>query len=92
MQTPKYTERRLKCQLINTFVGNHDLVCECNAPLEHCRQILNEELDKYKPKCLPTTSTGEDKTTTDGDVKEEDVIEEGDLEDLFKEDFDDVDG
>lgn len=73
-------------------MGNHDLVCQCPTPLEHCRQILNEELDKYKPKCLPTT-TGEDKTTIkDGDLKGEDGFEEGDLEDLFKEDFDEDDG
>lgn len=39
-----------KKQLINTFVGNHDLICQCHNPAVHCLNIL---IDQLKPELQP---------------------------------------
>ncbi len=74
-----------KKQLINSFIGNHDLVCDCYNPAVHCLNILLEQLapelqerDKQQIKqCL-----GETTTATDADIG----IDTADLEKLFGED------
>lgn len=76
-----------KKQLINTFVGNHDLVCLCKNPAYHSLYILAEQLGKeLNPqdkqqiiKCL-----GETTTDAEGDIG----IDTADLEKLFGEEDD----
>lgn len=78
-----------KKQLINCFIGDHDLICSCNNPAVHCLRILIDQLKpelqkediKQLQQCL-----GE--TTTTGDA-EDGGIDPGDLEKLFSEDADD---
>lgn len=76
---------------MNSMVHTHDMFCDCPTPLQHIVILIFQQepqLD-FKPleidlikKCL----TGErgDVTATDHDA---DGLEEGTLEDLFKEDF-----
>lgn len=71
----------------------HDNICDCNQPIVHTAALIFEEEPdlKFSPpeldiikKCL----TGETTAIAATD-HEPDVIGEGDLEDLFKEDFGD---
>lgn len=90
----------MEIQLANSFMHNHDLGCGCRDPLLHTLVLLLEnKIDstitqetKDKIKCLLTEDTGFNLTATDGGDQEEDGFKEGDLEELFKEDFDDGDG
>ncbi len=75
-----------KKQLINCFIGDHDLICCCQNPALHCIRILIDQLKpelkkediKQLQQCLGET------TTT---AEEEDAgISPGDLEKLFSED------
>lgn len=86
----KDNHRQKKLKWINGICHLHDIHCDCNNPLEHSiAEILlqepeikfnNQERDLLK-KCLSTT-TEEDRATTDagfGDVE--------DLDALFTEDI-----
>ena len=92
-----YTDKQLKNQLTNTFIGNHDLVCGCNKPAIHCFNLIleNQLCRDLKPetikkiKCLLTEDGGLDRETklTVADQDDGPGFEEGDLEALFNEDF-----
>lgn len=88
---PKSTIRQKKLQWMNLLCHIHDMQCDCPAPLEHTICLIAEqepqlkfktpEIDLLK-KCLTTPAT-------DGKDGDQDGFGEGDLEDLFKEDFGD---
>ncbi|AXQ66510.1 MAG: hypothetical protein [Anelloviridae sp.] len=87
---PKSTIRQKKLQWINMLVHCHDIMCDCPTPLEHTTALIFEQEPelRFKPpekdlikKCLTTTTDTEDAA---GDP---DGFGEGDLEDLFKENF-----
>lgn len=88
-QPQKYNKKQLQLQWINGLVHLHDLTCSCDGPLEHTvLEIFNQEKnlrftkeEKNKiQQCLSTT--GEENIT-----HEDDVLGEGDLEELFSTDF-----
>lgn len=83
---PRYGKNAMKNQLLNTIVGNHDLVCSCESPLKHITNIIfekappsnfTEEEKKKIKKCL-----GEE-PTTDLIATEDDGFGPGDLDQLF---------
>ena len=86
---PKSTIRQKKLQWMNLICHIHDMQCDCPSPLEHTAILLFEqepdlkfktpEIDLIK-KCLTTTATS-------GENGDQDAIGEGDLEELFKENF-----
>lgn len=84
---PSYYEgRALEQQWVNSIFTTHDLICGCLKPIEHLNCIINAQ------KCHPTdttTTTGENHTLEQNSA--DDAIDEGDLEDLFKE-LEDTDG
>lgn len=89
----RLTLRQQKLTWMNMLAHIHDERCNCSSPMEHTVSLIFEEERHLKfnapekdliKKCL----TGEDTTPADGD-QQEDVIGEGDLDALFKEDFGD---
>ena len=78
LQTPKYGEKALKLQFTNSIVGIHDLICGCEKPLQHSRELLQEEENKNTT-CLSTSAAVGDPT--------EDILDGGTLEDLFAEEL-----
>lgn len=88
-----FTKNAVQNQLLNTLVGNHDLVCGCDKPTAHLAALLFE-------KAQPTDFTEKQKKQikkclgiTDGDHTTEDAADggftDGDLERLFAEDGED---
>ncbi len=84
---PKCNKKEQQLQMINGAVHMHDMGCGCDSPLEHLTlSIFNQEKNlrftdeekKFLRKCLGST----EETTI-----AEDHFGEGDLEDLFAEDF-----
>lgn len=83
-----YSNEGKEKQLLNSLVGNHDLVCGCDHPTKHIASIIfkysqptefdKQDTDNIK-KCLGSTPAG------DGDAV--DGLLEGDLEKLFEEDL-----
>ncbi len=76
---------------MNNLVHTHDIMCDCPHPLEHTAILIFEQEPELKfttpeqdiiKKCL-TTNTGD----IVADDHDNDAFGEGDLEDLFKEDF-----
>lgn len=63
-------------------------MCGCNNAIKHLFEILKK---RSELPCLPTTST-EDAGVQTEDGDGEDVLEQGDLETLFAEDFTDDTG
>ncbi len=88
LTTPIYSEKALETQWMNTIFNTHDLICGCNDTIRHLVAILSTQ---GKQLCLPSTST-EDATTQTGGEDPEDILDEGDLDALFAEDFGDADG
>lgn len=78
-----YSKNGLENQMMNSIWNIHDLCCGCNNCFKHIFDILQR---KNSLPCLPSTSTEDAGTQTDGD-KEEDGLDEGDLDRLFEEDF-----
>lgn len=78
-QPVPYSENGLRNQIINCYISIHDLNCGCNEPLKHIIQQILEKEPTLK-ECLGTT-TGE----TTGNV--EDILQDGDLERFFAENF-----
>lgn len=81
------SQKHQNLQFVNTLVGNHDLYCFCNEPLQHiiCSIIeqepnlkFNKEDSQKIQKCL---TTGQDPA---GDAV--DALGEGDLDALFAQD------
>lgn len=88
-----FTKNAIHNQLLNTIVGNHDLVCSCDEPLIH---ITNLIFQKAKPtnfsekdkkeilKCLGDAAGD----TAGKDDAPEDGFTDGDLAQLFENDTD----
>lgn len=87
----------MELHLTNALIHIHDLGCGCNDPLKHnLNLLLNNKIEstiseetKEKIKCLLSDDFGttDAATTTEGD--QDDIgIEEGELEELFKQDTD----
>lgn len=85
----QYGPRALETNWINCIFQTHDLICGCNDPILHLMILINKKGNAPKPepeirniKCL---LTGE---TATGNTKEKDDLpfEDGELEQLFKED------
>lgn len=86
-KSPAKNNKATKLALINSLVGNHDLVCCCQNPLLHLHNIILEQLapeltpqQKQQIKqCLGPDTTGaeEDASGDIGDL---------DLEKLFADD------
>lgn len=72
-----YKNGALELQFLNAVHGIHDLMCGCNDPIEHLVQI------KQRRECPHTENTTAASTTTAG-TTEEDILENGDLDELFK--------
>lgn len=83
-----YKNKALETQWLNNIHSTHDLFCGCDDTIRHLISILSTG---GKQLCLPSTST-EDATTQTGGEDVEDILDEGDLDALFAEDFGDVDG
>lgn len=83
----KDTQKQKKLKWLNLITHAHDIFCDCDEPLTHTiAEILRaepgikfntQEKDLLKS-CLGDTTTTEDAL---------DVIGEGDLDELFKEDI-----
>lgn len=89
-----FTKRAIHNQLLNSIVGNHDLVCSCDAPLIHITNLIfefakptnfTEKEKKQIRKCL---GDGDHIGETHGDAAEDGGLSAGDLEKLFAEDDD----
>lgn len=79
---PKYSPRQLNLQIVNCYVGIHDLHCHCKSPLKHIIQQIETQEPSIK-KWRDTT------TAADGHQDGEDVIDQfgpGELERIFAED------
>jgi len=85
-----YSKNGLENQWVNLIWNSHDLYCGCNNAFKHLADILRKRGDQL---CLPSTSTA---STADAGIQtgepDGDVIEEGDLDKLFEEDFNEDDG
>lgn len=82
--TPNYSPKQLNLQIVNCYVGIHDLHCNCKHPLQHIiKQIETQEPSIKKWRDTTTAAAG----IPDGG----DVIDEfgpGELENLFAQDDD----
>lgn len=83
------TYRQKKLKWMNGICHYHDIMCKCPNPLEcTIRLIIEQEPDlkfnNIEKDLLKKCITTEEKDTEDGD---QDDFGEGDLENLFKEDF-----
>ncbi|AZK35874.1 hypothetical protein ORF2 [Torque teno mini virus 10] len=89
MREPDLGPQALQLQWLNTIVTTHGLICSCEQPWKHLQQLLNTKNGKWL-----YIGDGTDAATQTGKeenhIKEEDPIDEGILEELFKEDFDDT--
>lgn len=83
-----YSNNGLENQWVNCIWNTHDLMCGCNNCFKHLAAILQ----KKNIKCLPSTSTEDAGVQTGEPTEKEDFPEEGDLDKLFEEDFDENDG
>lgn len=89
LKHPKTSIRSNNIKWLNSIVHGHDFICDCSTPLQHAIiLILQQEPDiDFTPiekdiirKCLGDTTTA----VSAGD-HEDFGVEEGVLEDLFKE-------
>lgn len=76
MKEPLYNKRGLQNQWINLIYQSHDLICGCNKPIDHLKDIIEQQ--QCRPSDAETTiaagGTGEDPEPT---------FDAGDLERLF---------
>ncbi|AXQ66594.1 MAG: hypothetical protein [Anelloviridae sp.] len=82
-----YSGKSLENQWVNCIFNSHDLICGCNDTIKHLATIL-----QTKQLCLPSTSTVEDGTQTEPGPADEDGFDEGDLDRLFADSFEEDDG
>nr|BAA86947.1 unnamed protein product [TTV-like mini virus] len=82
-----YSKNGLENQWMNTIFNTHDLMCGCNDTIKHLFAILKRKGEQL---CLPST-TEDAGTQTGGDAQDYD-LEEGDLDALFANDFEEDDG
>lgn len=83
-----YSNKGLENNWVNLTWNAHDMICGCNNAWKHLADILKRQGNQL---CLPSTSTDDAGTQTDAG-EEKDILEDGDLDRLFAEDFDDGDG
>ena len=83
-----YSRNALENQWVNSIWNTHDLICGCNNCFKHLFEILQK---KNNLPCLPSTSTEDAGTQTDGE-DHGDGFDEGDLDKLFEEDFEEDTG
>lgn len=83
---PFYKPRALELQWMNNTVQGHDMICSCDNPWEHLATILTKTSNQ---KCLgpPGCDTDTADHGTQTDTEEKDILEQGDLDKLFEEDF-----
>ena len=87
-QPPLYGPEAIQLQWINCIFQSHSLICGCDHTLKHLEEILNKRGTQL---CLPgPTDSGTGEDPKDGDAV--DNLIDGELEDLFKEDFTEDDG
>ncbi|AXQ66186.1 MAG: hypothetical protein [Anelloviridae sp.] len=85
-----YSNNGLENQWINCIWNTHDMICGCNNCFKHLFDILQR---KQQLPCLPSTSTADAGTQEPEPTgPEEDGFDEGDLEKLFEDDFEDTEG
>lgn len=78
--------RKRQLQWTNAIVSLHDLVCECDHPLQHTvDQLHHIEPTLRPPQCPTTTAATEEEDTIDG-------LKPGDLDALFGEDVGEDEG
>jgi len=87
LQPTIYGKEALQLQWLNNIHHSHGLFCGCEKPFEHLQEILNKRGHQL---CLPGPTTEEDGDNQHGDAA--DNVLDGELEDLFKEDFGEDDG
>lgn len=88
---PKPSLRQQNLKWMNGMVHYHDIFCDCCTPLQHIIILILQqepELD-FKPieKDLIRRCLGDTTTAVTATGPEEPGLEEGVLEDLFKESF-----
>jgi len=83
-----YSNKGLENNWINLIWNAHDMICGCNNCWQHLGDILKRQGNQL---CLPSTST-EDAGVQTGDGDGGDVLEPGDLDALFADDFGDETG
>lgn len=81
-QNPNLGPRAQQIQWINIIFTSHDMICGCNDTWKHLKQLLED----HQIKCHFGDTTVA--TTTNQDKENGDNFDAGDLETLFKEDFD----
>ena len=91
LQPAKSSLRQNNIKWLNSIVHSHDFFCDCPTPLQHAVVLIFQQepdLD-FKPieKDLLKKCLGEATTANTATAQEDYGIEEGTLEDLFKEDF-----
>ncbi|AXQ66541.1 MAG: hypothetical protein [Anelloviridae sp.] len=86
--TPQYTKKQLNLQIVNCYVGIHDLHCHCKEPLRHIIQQITTQEPTIKQWLDSTTAAS---TNQDGE-KDIDGFEPGELERLFAEEDDAKEG
>ncbi len=100
MLPTKYSGRQLELQLCNALIATHDLACGCQDPIKHAIQLLLKfgidssitPQTRNQLECLLSTATGSDHTTDSAGDAVDAVLADGDLEELFKETFEDDTG
>lgn len=84
---PNYSKRQLNLQMVNCYVGIHDLHCHCKSPLTHIIQQIKDQEPTLK--CQDTTTAGAGNQDGEKDI---DGFGPGELERLFAEDGDEKEG
>lgn len=80
-----YNKNSINHAWMGVIVGSHDLFCGCPTPVDHLKAILK------KQECPHSTEKDTTVETTGITQKEDDIIDEGDLQRLFDE-SDDIEG
>lgn len=87
MRETAFGPRALQLQWINTIVTTHGMICSCEQPWKHLQNLLQQQ----DTKCLFITegegTTGQEQTGNENKDSAEDVLDYGDLDKLFEEDF-----
>lgn len=86
-----FTKNAVQNQLLNTIVGNHDLICSCDQPMTHLACLIFEKAqptdftEKQKKQIRKCLGDGETAIPNGGGVEEDGGLTDGDLERLFAE-------
>lgn len=76
------SKRQLEIKWLNIVYQAHDVICSCDTPSEHLKDLINKETCRHFKDAATTTETG------GTPEKEEDTFDEGDLEKLFSKEND----